>query len=73
MKRLRHYGVTKHAKTAAQVCSRWGIQQGVTTLPGVNHQERQQNTDISLILKLTDAEMTQLVPGKLRRSMHGAR
>lgn len=51
---------TKHGKTAAQVCLRWGIQQGVLPLPKSTHQERMaQNTDI-FDFELTDAEMTQI-------------
>lgn len=51
---------TKHGKTAAQVCLRWGIQQDVLPLPKSTHQERMaQNTDI-FDFELTDAEMTQI-------------
>ncbi|UTC06675.1 oxidoreductase [Latilactobacillus curvatus] len=51
---------TKHGKTAAQVCLRWGIQQGVLPLPKSTHQERMaQNTDI-FDFELTDSEMTQI-------------
>lgn len=54
----------KHDHTPAQVCLRWGIQQGILPLPKSVHAERiQQNTQI-FDFTLTDDEMDQI--GSLR-------